>query len=145
MNWGQTFTQDIQESTSESGEQQLTCATDVVFDLQNVCSSTPNLLITIANNGAIDIEDFSLRIYKDESTVFTTTITEITSLTAPVLEAFGIKTYMVDLTGALPPTVTALSATVVEIIPQIIVGDEIITCSATIDDFGILGTVFDVC
>jgi len=144
LNWGQTFTQDIQDSTSESGEQQLTCATDVVFDLQSACNFGANtLLVTIANNGALDIEDFSVRIYEDENKVYTISMTDL-AYTAPVVEAFGIQSFQLDLTGSVP-TIAALDVTKIEVIPQVIVGEEIISCTATIEDLGTFGTTFDIC
>ncbi len=139
LNWGQTFTQDIQDTTSESGEQQLTCATDVVFELQNACQTVGNnLKLTVANNGALDLEALTIRAYASESLVDTFEITsdKPAYATQIPLTAFDIESY--EIMAAELPSVAG-NVHVVEIIPQIIVGDEIVSCAATISDFGSFG------
>ncbi len=126
MTWGQSFSKGIQEQTEETSTQQITCAQDVVFDLQNVClSSGTTYKLTVVNNGNKDIEKFKARFYENADTVHTA---DIFADTGESLASFGIDSDTAD------ATVSTIKK--VEIIPIVTIGGKEVTCASNLDSFG---------
>ena len=138
MTWGQSFTKGVQEQTEETSTQQITCAQDVMFDLQSVCRSGSDYTLTIANNGNKDILRFRVRFYEDVDTVNTGVAFSAGTITVPGLTAFDIDS---DNVGGGSSAIKK-----VEIIPIIGIEGKEITCSSNVDSFGDLeGSAIDTC
>lgn len=124
MTWGQSFTRQIQESTTQQTNVQLTCATDVIYDISNACYINDTALkLTVKNDANKQIEKFQVRIFRTASDVETTTIDKS-------LGAFSIDT---------PEVITTGNATLtkqIELIPIVDISGQTVTCSANIDAFG---------
>lgn len=128
MTWGTGFTRQMQEQTEETSNIQVTCATDVAFDVKSVCETAVDGVykITIANNGNLNIDSFMVRYYESAG--------DATQQSVPFsggIPKFGIES---------DETVTSgqTSVKMIEAIPVITVGGKSITCSSNIDSFGSL-------
>lgn len=131
MTWGTGFTKKIQEQTEETSSIQITCATDVVFDIKSACEAATDgeYKITIANNGNKKIDGFQIRFYKALDNVLTKNYDF--DLNSDGIEAFGIEsdTEASGYTGN-------KEVYQIEVIPKITVGSKSITCAQNIDSFG---------
>lgn len=134
MTWGQSFTKNMQKSTEQASNTQLTCATDVIFDVKSVCGDASNVRITIANNGEKDIKSLTLRFYKDISTVASVQKIGVN------ITGFNIKT--VEIPIASTPELGAAGITQtsdikkVEAIPTILINNAEVVCSSNIIPLG---------
>jgi flagellin-like protein len=133
MTWGTGFTKRMQESTEETSDVQITCATDVVFDVKSACEDTGKgagyYKLTIANNGNIDIAKFQVRLYESADAV-TTKEYDFSTTGGTGISKFGIESQSVDSgLGAAP-------VKKIEAIPVISTNGKTITCAQNIDSFG---------
>ena len=68
ISWGQTFTRQIQQETETSSNEQIACATEVVFDVTNGCkifgSLTGDVKVVVKNDGNRVIDKFLVRSYQ---------------------------------------------------------------------------------
>lgn len=129
MTWGTAFTKKMQEQTEETANVQVTCATDVVFDIKSACedpATDGTYKLTIANNGNKKIDKFRIRFYKSADDVRTVEST----FGGDGISAFGIESESKDSTYA------ADEVKQIEAIPVITVGGKQITCAQNIDTFG---------
>ena len=75
MTWGQSFVKLISEGTEASTNEQLVCANEVLFEIQDACIYVPigkensTVVVTVANNGKRNINYFSARYYFGSSLV----------------------------------------------------------------------------
>jgi len=124
MTWGQKFVKDIQEQTEETSTQQITCATNVGFEIKNVCYvSGNNYKITVANNKGMDIKEFKARFYVGPDIVYTA------DAFTSGLTAFDIASVTVD--GGAADLIKK-----VELLPIILVDGKSVTCSSSLESFG---------
>ncbi|MDP2908398.1 MAG: hypothetical protein Q8N77_01190 [Nanoarchaeota archaeon] len=140
MTWGTGFTKRMQEQTEETANVQITCATDVVFDVKSACEDPVTggtYKLTIANNGNKKIDKFQIRFYKAADDVKTVEYT----FGGNGIEAFGIESES-KTSGYL----VADEVKQIEAIPVITVSNKLITCASNIDSFGNLeGSAIDNC
>ena len=132
MTWGTSFTKKMQESTEETSDVQITCATDVIFDVKSACEDVGSgdgfYKVTIANNGNINIDKFQVRLYQSADAV--TTKEYNFNATGIGITAFGIESQSID------SGLGADSVKKIEAIPVITVEGKTITCAQNIDSFG---------
>jgi len=139
MTWGMDFVETMQKGTEETSNVKVMCATEVDFDIIGVCNTTlTEYKTTIANNGAIDITQFTIRYYVTEADVKAVTETFVTTPPAGIA-AFGLESEDVKLTGLVD------GITLVEAIAWIKVGEESLACSDNIDSYGKLGDAIASC
>lgn len=132
MTWGTGFVKKMQEGTEDTADVQITCATDVLFDIQNACETAVGgtYKLTIANNANKDISSFKIRFYESMDSVKTATYTFNDDGTAG-LTAFSIESESDVASGFGVDKVKQIDA-----IPLINVNNKEVTCAQTIDTFG---------
>lgn len=128
MDWGQRFSKNIQEQTEETTSSQITCATDVIFDIQDVCiPASGQIKIRVVNNGIKDIDGFIVRSYQSDTEVEQDTANFNDDGTA------GVTSFDVELSEALGVDGPIRK---VEAIPKITVGGSTVTCANNVESFG---------
>ncbi|MBU4502977.1 MAG: hypothetical protein KKA79_10365 [Nanoarchaeota archaeon] len=131
MTWGTDFTKRMQESTEETSTTQITCATDVIFDVKSVCFDTDHYNVVISNDGKEDIEKWRFRIYESETTV------DAPDPVTLQIKAFELKTVPVTGDGTHKK---------IEAIPIIQKGGKDIVCAQNIGSYGdVDGDAIAVC
>lgn len=129
MTWGTAFTKKMQEQTEETSGIQVTCATDVIFDIKSVCKvSAGEYKVIVSNDGKEKIWEWKFRLYKSDVDVTPGSATG----TAAEIDPFGLKT--------IPITPTVPLVKKIEAIPVIKMGGKLITCSQNIDSYGDTGS-----
>ncbi|MDD5254063.1 MAG: hypothetical protein PHG05_03075 [Candidatus Nanoarchaeia archaeon] len=134
MTWGQSFTKNIQEQTEETSGSQITCAQEVMFDVDNVCLvSGTTYRVRIKNDGTKKLEKVHLRFYKSADEV-----KQIKDQFLTGIESFGIESKDIDSTLSDVKQVEAVGVIKID-------GKEI-TCSANTASFGDLeASTFSTC
>lgn len=133
MTWGTGFTKTMTKQTEETSGIQVTCATDVMFEVQKVCETATNgeYKILIANNGNKKIEKFTIRFYKSGSDVKSVPKEDFNSDGDTGLEAFGIEAE--DVASGYTGNKEVFQ---VDVIPIISIGGKDTTCAQNIGTFG---------
>lgn len=89
MTWGLDFIKGTTKDVGQKTDEALKCATQLDFAIASFDCATG--LVTIENNGAINISTVTFRINKGGDVVPTQ---------MPGIDSLGIKQYTLDLTGA---------------------------------------------
>jgi len=132
ISWGQTFTRQIQQETETSSNEQIACATEVVFDINNACKimGSPNgeVKVIVKNDGSRKIDKFLVRSYRAADNVVQNELT----FNDDGIPAFGIEpqTYIPAYTSGTGPT------KLVELIPVVTIEGKQVTCSLNIKRYG---------
>lgn len=127
MTWGTGFTKKMQEQTEETANIQMTCATDVVFDIKSVTKSGSDIYnILVSNDGKEPIKKWKIRFYENAATVKLSTTDPIVK----EISAFGLDTITAT------PAAGLTGVRKVEVIPIISKGGKDVVCSQNIDSFG---------
>ena len=137
MTWGTSFTRDIQETTEEGANTQITCAQDVVFKITNMCETITDgtYKITVQNDGTKLINSFNVRYFEAADDVAQQSVT----FGGNGIPAFGIEADSAVASGQ-------AATKVIEAIPVITISNKAVTCSANIREFGSLdGNVIPAC
>jgi len=132
MTWGTKFVDDMQTSTKETADVQMACATDVSFELQNVCwnNSAGDYKITVANNGDKKIDKFKVRFYKSSDNVQQQEFLFDLDGSDSGVDAFGIEA------DTAASGYSGQEVYQVEVIPVITLSGNSITCAQSIDKYG---------
>ena len=130
MTWGTSFTRDIQETTEEGANTQITCAQDVVFKITNMCETITDgtYKITVQNDGTKLINSFNVRYFEAADDVAQQSVT----FGGNGIPAFGIEADSAVASGQ-PAT------KMIEAIPTVITNNQAVTCSSNVEVFGNLG------
>ena len=127
INWGQTFTKDIQTQTEQTSTIKITCANEVSFDISTACFTGSNLKVIVKNEGTKDIDKFAYRVYSSPTASVITGSLDDPSLQTD-LKAFEIKEYLLNGTNS--------SVRQVELIPVVTIKGKQTTCTSNNDKFG---------
>ena len=133
ISWGQTFTRQIQQETETSSNEQIACATEVVFDVTNGCqiagSPTGNVKVIVKNDGSRIINKFLIRSYQAADNVAQNELQFGTNGNG--IPAFGIES------ETYAPSYTLVGSTkMVELIPVVTIEGKQVTCSLNIKRYG---------
>lgn len=139
INWGTSFTRDLQDNTGSSADFEITCAQDVVFSVKNACvKSDGSLRITVANDGSKALDQVIVRttsVNGAASQQYTTAVT-----TPPVVGAFA----QVDV--SVPSGSYPTQPAKVEVIPYVTVGNgDSEPCSSNKRSYGVETTQLAAC
>ncbi|MFH1638088.1 MAG: archaellin/type IV pilin N-terminal domain-containing protein [Candidatus Woesearchaeota archaeon] len=128
--WGQSFTKGIQSSTEEQTNTALMCANDVKFSITGACYDGDKINITVKNDGNVDIQNFTVRLYKSQTDVCSNR-----SFVTTDLEKYGITTYKAVTCS--PSFSSMAGIKQIELIPVIKIATlpTAITCSNTIEKY----------
>lgn len=126
ITWGQTFTRQLQQETETSSNQQIICATEVVFEITDACRlASPNVAFTVKNDGQRNIVEWRARYYDRADAVGQNTI-------ATAVNSLAITTMNVNVAG--PATWAGVK--LVELIPVIKIENQNVVCVNNIQRFG---------
>ncbi len=138
INWGTSFTRDLQDNTGSSADFQIACAQDVVFSVPSACIATDGLRIIVSNDGSKALDQLIVRTTSQNGAAtqqYTTVISP-----APALGAFAQATVTVP-SGSFPTP-----AAKVEVIPYITTGDgDSQPCSSNKRTYGVETTTLAAC
>lgn len=133
MTWGTAFTRSMMGRTAETSSVQITCATDVVFDVKSACEDKTiggTYKLTIANNGNYKIDKFQVRFYASADNVTTATY-DFEGDGIDGIERFGIESESKASGYTAADLVKQIDA-----IPIITLGGKQITCAQNTGTFG---------
>src|SRR3989344_3325796 len=131
ISWGQTFTRQIQQETETSSNEQIACATEVVFDVTNGCQIVAGnqVKVIVKNDGSRIIDSFLIRSYQAADNVAQNSLSFATNGNG--IPAFGIESETYS------PSYTLVGSTkMVELIPVVTIEGKQVTCSLNIKRYG---------
>lgn len=128
ISWGQTFTRNIQQQTETSSTEQISCATEVVFDVTNACSTGSDIKVIVKNDGSRKIDKFLARSYRAADNVVQNELT----FGGDGIAAFGIESQIFTPVYASGTGPTKM----VELIPVVTINNKQVTCSLNIKKYG---------
>ena len=136
MTWGTGFVKKMQESTEETANIQVVCATDVVFNVKSACWGDDEYNVVISNDGKTDIIKWRFRIYYSD-----TNVTSSAEIIEPILK-FGLQSIPIGDNNA----TMVQGAKKIEAIPIIKPSGTEITCAQNIDSYGdTTGSEISIC
>lgn len=91
INWGTSFTRNIQEGTESTTDLQIACAQDVIYSVrEGTCytgTTTGTLTLQVSNDGTIDIDNFIVRVSDSNGNTKQTTASGLLAFDANKLSA----------------------------------------------------------
>ena len=126
ITWGQSFTRQLQQGTEASSNQQIICATEVVFQITKACrAGTPNVSFIVKNDGTRNIVEWRARYYNGADNVGQSTITTPVNSLDIITIVDGVKA---------PATWAGVK--LVELIPVIRIENQNVVCANNVQKFG---------
>ena len=144
INWGTSFTRDLQDNTSNSADFQISCAQEVVYSIKSACVTTGGALnVVVSNDGSKALDQVIVRTTSLNSAAtqqYTTSPSSVPPVNPPVAAEFAEVTVVVP-AGSFPTP-----AAKVEVIPYITAGNgDSQPCSSNKRTFGVETTALAAC
>lgn len=121
LNWANTLSKDVQDSTQERSEKNLFLSKDVSIDLKETTIAGDKINLLVENKGVKDIEDFIVRVYGFDGV----DNIQVNSR----LDSYGIKTFEITFDKNKVGIIKE-----VELLPIILFKGERVTCNLCYDN-----------